>query len=128
MRTLAILTTVFVFLSSYAYAEDDRDLLSGNALLPYCKAGIDGGVSGGNNGQAVYSGICAGIIIGVSSAMRYNAKTNVNSLLCAHIPVEASNGQLARVVIRYMETHPKELHEPLTTLAALALKDAWPCK
>jgi hypothetical protein len=33
----------------------------------------------------------------------------------------------AKVVVRYAETHPEHMHEPLMWLAIVALHDAWPC-
>jgi hypothetical protein len=45
---------------------------------------------------------------------------------CAAAAVTA--GQLVRVLIRWLEANPAQLHEPAGLLAALAYKDAFPCR
>ena len=43
-------------------------------------------------------------------------------------PAEATNGQVARVVVKYLEDNPSRLHEPFFILAAEGLRQAFPCK
>jgi hypothetical protein len=43
-------------------------------------------------------------------------------------PRGVSGEQGWRVVVRYLESHPQELHRDFKELAAEALIDAWPCK
>lgn len=47
-----------------------------------------------------------------------------NGRLCA--PTMASNGQLVRVAIAYIEARPKRMHERFWQLTYEALVDAWP--
>lgn len=43
------------------------------------------------------------------------------------IPDEASVGQLARVVVKWLRDHPEKLHELKSFLVMEALKEAFPC-
>jgi hypothetical protein len=123
-----VIATALMSLSCSAYAEPNK-YETGNFLFKYCKAAAytDEKDRVHNSAEWLQIGICSGIVAGISDAMGVNAHTNDNSLLCANIPDGVERGQLTKVVVRYMETHPKELHFSLSSLAALALKDAWPC-
>lgn len=44
------------------------------------------------------------------------------------VPVEAERGQLVRVVVRYMNDHPEELHKDKVVLVMGAFSAAFPCK
>lgn len=44
------------------------------------------------------------------------------------IPLEVTNGQLARVLYQWLKSHPSELHEGAGQLTWRAFYDAWPCK
>jgi len=44
------------------------------------------------------------------------------------IPPRATDGQLARVVVKYLEKHPAQLDGEQTLLTLLAFQDAFPCK
>ena len=43
-------------------------------------------------------------------------------------PENVDNRQLARIVVNFLESNPQYHHFSVTTLVALALKDAFPCK
>ena len=42
-------------------------------------------------------------------------------------PVDATNDESARIVYKYLEDHPEELHKRNTFLIRNALLEAWPC-
>ena len=44
------------------------------------------------------------------------------------IPSTASTGQHIRVVVKYLNEHPAELHLPEFTLVERALREAYPCQ
>lgn len=44
------------------------------------------------------------------------------------VPEDATLGQMIRVVVKYIEERPAEMHLLFVALAMLALRDAWPCK
>ena len=43
------------------------------------------------------------------------------------VPTDASDGQLVKVVTKYLNEHPEELHTDAAGLVANALQDAFPC-
>jgi hypothetical protein len=43
-------------------------------------------------------------------------------------PTETTNGQVVRLVTKYMEDHPERLHEPHQAVILLALRETYPCK
>jgi hypothetical protein len=46
---------------------------------------------------------------------------------CMEVPAEVPPGQLAEIVVRYIEARPQRMQEPLIWLALEAFHDAWPC-
>jgi hypothetical protein len=100
-----------------AGAADDQ---SANFIMPGCRAAM------ANNppsqaGLAFQAGLCMGLVIG-ARFMLYR-RTD----FCADVPNSVTNGQLLRVVVRYIETRPQDMHQPFMGLAVVALMDAWPC-
>jgi hypothetical protein len=68
---------------------------------------------------------CAGMIFGLGILLRQDPKS---PLYCVDIPEGIKFEQAIRVVIRYIEEHPQDMHHPFKYLALLAIMDAWPCK
>jgi hypothetical protein len=44
------------------------------------------------------------------------------------IPEGAENGQMIRIVLRYIRNHPEEAHEHTPFLITEALRETWPCR
>jgi hypothetical protein len=44
------------------------------------------------------------------------------------VPAEASSAQLTKVVVKYGDNHPAQLHFPAASIVLLAMKDAFPCR
>jgi hypothetical protein len=53
------------------------------------------------------------------------ASTNKNPFC---FPKGVTQGQTINVVLKYLDDHPEELHEPASILILKAVKTAWPCK
>ena len=86
-------------------------------------------------------GECIGVIRGLTTAaltqgldlaMRQAKgiyrKSDPSPLFC--VPLNTTNGQVVRVVIKYIDEHPPENTKgsDFALLALLALQEAWPCK
>jgi Rap1a immunity proteins len=86
-------------------------------------------------------GECIGVIRGLTAAaltqgldlaMRQAKgtyrKSDPNPLFC--VPLNTTNGQVVRVVIKYIDEHPPENTKgsDFALLALRALQEAWPCK
>lgn len=70
--------------------------------------------------DAFTTGFCTGILY---TLLKMGPLATPN----ACIPQAVSVGQLARVVVAYLEKSPARLHESLLDLAAEAMIRAWPC-
>jgi hypothetical protein len=74
------------------------------------------------------AGYCGGLIIGLRGMLDLNNRfIQQPEALCVNIPKGVSNGQLARVIITYVEAHPSRMHEDFALLSYEALRAAWPC-
>jgi Ssp1 endopeptidase immunity protein Rap1a len=97
---------------------------TGNALLPSCREWVDRKAPHTKD-DAALQGLCAGLIVGTG---RFSAQRGIPANFRSCTPLETTNDQLIRVVVRFMENHPERLQLPLVILTILALQEAWPCK
>jgi len=101
--------------------------LDGNELLSACQATIkfsegDKKVSGVDVGQ------CVGIAEGVEgTVMVLNDSLPANLKTC-YPETGTTNIQKARIVVKYLQEHPDQLHLPASALTLIAYKAAFPCK
>jgi len=76
------------------------------------------------------AGTCDGFIQGVIDydTIAHTDKTGhpAGHNLC--VPPEASATQLAKVIAKYGDDHPQQLHLPAAVIVLLAMKDAFPCR
>jgi hypothetical protein len=89
---------------------------TGKLLLKICR--------GGNAGQ---EGYCLGYVTGISDGI-----TTLQMLKPPHWtpickPDWVTDRQLRDVVVKYLDDHPEDLHEPISLLTVLAMRSAWPC-
>jgi hypothetical protein len=117
IRTLGVCG--FLLLACAAVSSDE-DYTSGNWLLGSCTITVKG-MDDKNHSQDVYEsyrdGWCRGIVAGVSDA---------SPKVCPDANV--IHGQAVRVVLKYLQDHPEELHVNGSALAEKALARAFPCK
>ncbi|WP_448091798.1 Rap1a/Tai family immunity protein [Pseudomonas lini] len=98
----------------------------GNTLLSQCKIAIRGDANV-ESYDALQAGLCIGLIQGVRQTMlTYVDMLPKQERAC--FPERMTNNQGTRVVVKYLEDHPKSLHYPDTLLAMAAYRDAFPCK
>jgi hypothetical protein len=112
----------FMFTTAAAAQEDTE---SASFLMPYCKLAP---AQAGN--KAFLAGRCAGLIQGIADTLALVKGADGNKLtpLCMDRPKGANADQAIKVVTRYGDAHPDQLHAPFTVIAALALTEAWPCR
>jgi hypothetical protein len=101
-------------------------MADGNSLLTQCQQFIKAAdrETDFDRGQA---GMCVGFVEGVVSTTAFFSE-NLESEAKLCVPKNATNGQLARVVVKYLKDHPAKLNEGKTGLVWLAMRDAYPCK
>ena len=99
--------------------------ITANRMLPYCKAIPE-------HPDGFGQGLCLGVIDGLAamavSFFRPGQPRTATDELCVEIPNGVENGQIVRVVVRYIEARPNRMHEQFSALALEAIFDAWPCK
>jgi Rap1a immunity proteins len=102
---------------SFAVHGEESALTTGNSLLPACKHAT------ANPTQADFeTGFCLGLAVAFLN-LQYDLKPAAQ--FCP--PEHATNGQVLRVVVAYMEAHPDRLHKDTRTLFLNALTQAWLC-
>jgi hypothetical protein len=66
------------------------------------------------------AGYCMGVVAGLMMMM-----PAVGGIVC--LPKGVTLGQGTKVLVKYMDDHPEELHNRTAELAARAFVKAWPC-
>lgn len=106
-----------------AQAQDKTPVLwkSGNAFLSEC------GDMTQKTSATFVQGVCVGYVEGVREGfqMAYPVQ-NLNPPYC--IPAEATVGQLASILIKFIKDHPEKSHLETRMLEIESLTDAFPCK
>ena len=73
------------------------------------------------------NGYCLGSISAISDMhMIITRIRNVKPLFC--FPEEVTNEQTIKVINKYMEDNPQDLHQEFNALAIVAIKKAFPCE
>ena len=110
----------------------------GNKLLEQCK-GVIRTIDTNDyaNADQFGSGICFGYVngsrgaYGISvGALKYAGTydNEVTKILLPCIPEQVQVIQLARILVKYLESHPEELHEDQSFLISKAFLKAFPCE
>jgi len=90
------------------------------------KADLDHMVIQGSASEHFEAGYCIGLVSGVVDSESLNGVTQ-QKRFCVPIP-DVTGTQLAKVVAKYGDDHPEELHLPSIYLVIRALQTAFPCK
>jgi Rap1a immunity proteins len=91
-----------------------EDVTSANYLMPGCRAVL----LDPTPPQHVFeAGYCLGVVVG----LKYSGRN-----VCP--PKRATNQQVLRVVLKYIDDRPQRQNENFMDLALEALRAAWPCK
>ncbi|HEX3153068.1 MAG TPA: Rap1a/Tai family immunity protein [Candidatus Angelobacter sp.] len=121
MRKLLLLAVLFI--GPKAFCTD------GNTLLRWCEATFE---DNAKPATLINEGQCFGYIyasIDSNQAWMESTGTNKNPSQNLCFPEGgAENGQLARIVIKYLKDHPEKLHYKADGLVYNALLTAFACK
>jgi hypothetical protein len=114
MRRMIAAVLVSLAVSGPAWGMD------GNKLYSYC-----------SDTSRFESGVCMGVIVGNIDAMKaistYSKSTKwLRNYFC--LPLNATNGQLVEIVIKYLKGHPETRHTRASDEIYIALQKAFPCK
>jgi hypothetical protein len=75
---------------------------------------------GGMLQHLVFAGMCAGMVTGISEALK------TYKMICP--PDGAGNEQMVRMVINAIERRPEYMHEDFVVPVAGTLMATWPCR
>ena len=101
---------------------------NGNQLLRECElASKLYGHGQLNTSELVDAMHCVGYLDGVVNTLWITSATVPGKGCIASIPDAVAEGELARVVAKYLNDHPNQLHIDYSTLVYIALEDAYPC-
>jgi hypothetical protein len=85
---------------------------SAASIVPGCRSST----SADDSSRAFEEGVCIGLLKGL-----YYLSTG------ACIPPAVTMGEIARIVVRYVDDHPARQQEDFREIALEALRAAWPC-
>jgi hypothetical protein len=120
-RTLGLCVVTFIAFAvgTSGGSQSASDATTGNGLLGSCQISIRSSEDRSYNENTFESwrdGFCVGLVTGVGNASPH---------VCPDENV--TNGQEKRVVLKYLQDHPEELHLDAATLVERALAKAFPC-
>ena len=98
--------------------------MDGNGLLSNCQRALRAFGEGDTSARSLEAGICLGYAAGYRDALDYQ-KLYTPIEIC--IPDAATNGQIMRVLVKFLEENPEQLHQNAGALAFAALKIAYAC-
>jgi hypothetical protein len=116
IRQVIQVSVVTLFILSMSVSVE---AMTGNELIEHCdKFGVE--VTSEDWQQNAY---CMGYIVGVIHGMEY---LDFKKQIC--IPTKnVKQGQIIKVVIKYLNDNPQRLHEQYTHIIYLAITEAFPC-
>ena len=91
--------------------------IKGNVLVDHC-------LSDDSRAEAY----CLAYVMGVADMVGSISDRMVSGFDAVCFPNETTVGQLHRVVVKYLEAHPEETHQPAVILVTVALREAFPCQ
>ena len=108
---ITLLVTLGIPMGSYG------QFTSGNELLGYCKSEEEGA-----GGVA-----CISYLMGVVDTHdNISSEGVMDKYFCS--PEGVNGGQLSKIVVKYMEENPEQIHYSGTYLTLSALIEAYPCE
>ena len=127
IATILLLFTAFIPAAGYVEVHDGSGLLQKyNNLIRIFEEGVK--ESKQTENMLADASFCSGMMQGMTNTIIFfDAFQVTQNIVC--LPENGiSNGQAAKVVIKYLQEHPEQLHVADSGLAFLALMDALPCK
>ena len=135
MRRILIIGAAVVALFYSPSARSQEKLkLDGNMLLDRCSDVVKYLDNPKANGDDYKGGYCLGFIAGMEEAREavamsysktYEESTQMD-VLGIKVPETVSYGQIARVLVKWLQENPKHLHEYASLVYVLAMRDAFP--
>ena len=117
MKRLSLLLATLAWLVTGHVTSASAWWVEGHQLVEWCRSD--------DAGQKV---LCIGYVLGVADVL--DTFSTVGALGLTPVCIDqtgVSPGQLERIVMKYLDTHPEETHRPAMNLVTIALHDVFPC-
>jgi len=109
-----------VLLFSFGQAMAAGSYVTGSVLLEQCDAHI-------NETNIADGNVCVGYIAGIADVhITFVDWGDMEKNMC--IPFAVGSTQLVRIVTKYLQEHPENLHLAASSLVLTALGTAFPCE
>ncbi len=120
MKIVAIAVMVF-FATAPVFAVETNRIYRGSDLLRDCQTVKE-------FGHREFLLGCERYVVGVLDSYQVATVLLKPSIKAFCLPKGGTTDQMIKVVIKYLENHPEQLHLPAANVIYLALDDAFPCK
>lgn len=119
LSILILLVSLFVATPEISFGIED-----GNQLLDECSHALKGPESYGLN--FIAASRCFGYLEGITSTSFLYQRRGTETLFC--LPENSiQNIEATKIVVKYLENHPEQLHKHKLILAIDAFTQAYPC-
>jgi hypothetical protein len=98
---------------------------TGNEMLDSCSAAVRSTDERLDGVNSIKAGYCMGYLAGFVDSYDVGVYTGAKEVAC--IPKTVNNGQLARVLVKWLKENPTQLHRNPRILVYSALVDGFPC-
>src|SRR5262249_32402699 len=118
----AVVSATLFVSATEATAQESPGDNSANSVFSGCKAFVEGRTT--SSKLHAEGNFCSGAVHALAGVGKYLSPPEWQSC----VPANSTAGQLARVVINYIEARPQRMHEDFRLLTLEAFHYAWPCK
>lgn len=127
--SVALSAIVITLIGGVSMCVSAAEAIDGNVLLRACSLATPDKNDGTQTvTQAVELGYCLGVLEGVRiTMMLQKAQLPQGYRICFPEPRGIRNEQAVRIIVKYLNEHPADLHRSPTLLTLLAYRDAYPC-
>lgn len=133
-RAAAVAILLVLMLGLGASGSLAQTKTDGNLLLTRCNEAVKQIDNPQVNGDVYSGGFCIGFIVGMEEArdavaMSYSRtyeESTKMSVLGIKVPTDVSYGQIARILVKWLQNNPQHLHESASLVYVLAMREAFP--
>jgi hypothetical protein len=130
MKTVWFFAVLFLICTRLSAQKFELPQTSGNAFVRFCSAAESDDVRIGEDAKHVMA--CVGYVNGFTSGVDYevayaNSLTNHKPPAPFCLPADVENGQIIRVILKYIRDNPALAHLPTGAIIVDALKTVYPC-
>ena len=123
MKTIRQVIQVSIVVLFFLTFSISAQAFSGNNLAKYCKSG------GKENPLNSHSSLCFGLLHGFINGLEYGFllhENKITKLFCK--PKNITSQQIMKIMNKYLDEHPEDLHYEFGQILIEALVKAFPCK